>query len=68
MADSNLSKVLRSLEDFGMIERHDYQVVPPKVDYKLTALGERFIPVMKELETFGNYYCHVWKKNSDDTR
>ena len=61
MADSNLSKILRNLEEFGMIERHDYKTVPPKVDYSLTETGRRFIPVMKEMEKFGNYYCEKHK-------
>jgi DNA-binding HxlR family transcriptional regulator len=62
MADSNFSKVLRSLEQFGMIERHDYQTVPPKVDYSLTDLGRHFIPVMKEMEKFGEYYCKNYER------
>ena len=58
MADSNFSKVLRELENFGMIARKDYQTVPPKVEYSLTETGVRFISVIKEIERFGTYYCH----------
>lgn len=57
MADSNLTKVLRNAEEFGLIKRHDYQTVPPKVDYSLTEAGRELIPVMKAMEDFGRYYC-----------
>ena len=57
MADSNFSKVLRTLEQYDIIQRHDYQTVPPKVDYSLTETGRQLIPVMKEIEFFGKQYC-----------
>lgn len=62
MADSNYSKVLRSIEDFGIIHRHDYHTVPPKVEYSLTETGRKLIPVMKAMEEFGEYYCDKQEK------
>lgn len=35
-----LTETLRDFEVHGLIERRDYRTVPPKVDYRLTALGE----------------------------
>jgi len=35
-----LTETLRGLEAYGLVERHDYQTVPPKVDYRLTELGK----------------------------
>ncbi len=34
-----LTQTLRDLERNGLIERRDYGEIPPRVDYKLTALG-----------------------------
>ena len=34
-----LTDTLRKLESHGLVARHDYGTVPPKVDYRLTDLG-----------------------------
>jgi len=36
-----LVQVLRALERDGLVKRHVFQVIPPKTDYELTALGRR---------------------------
>ena len=44
-----LTKTLRSLERDGLIRREVYPVVPPKVEYSLTPLGESLIGILTEL-------------------
>lgn len=39
-----LSGTLRTLEADGLISRKVYPVVPPKVEYRLTEIGESLIP------------------------
>ncbi|GAC1434571.1 MAG: helix-turn-helix domain-containing protein [Thermoanaerobaculia bacterium] len=38
-----LTQTLRSLEDDGLVERKVFPVVPPHVEYSLTALGRTLI-------------------------
>lgn len=51
-----LTKQLRELEDAGVISREVYAEVPPKVEYRLTALGESLHGVVKALEVWGNQH------------
>jgi DNA-binding HxlR family transcriptional regulator len=39
IAPGVLSRELKTLAQTGTIERRDYKVAPPKVEYKLTATG-----------------------------
>jgi DNA-binding HxlR family transcriptional regulator len=45
-----LTKTLRQLERDGLVTRHIYAEVPPRVDYGLTPLGE----------SLGESVCGVW--------
>lgn len=46
ITESSLTKQLRELEADGFISRHDFQEVPPHVEYSLTPLGESFLSVL----------------------
>jgi DNA-binding HxlR family transcriptional regulator len=46
-----LTKTLRQLERDGLVARHVYAEVPPRVDYRLTDLGESLAEAM----------CGVWE-------
>src|ERR1700681_2759567 len=49
-----LSRELRALAETGLIDRRDYAVVPPKVEYRLTRKGESFIPVIAAIRKWGS--------------
>lgn len=51
-----LTDSLRQMMDDGLVYRHDYQEMPPRVDYSLTEFGEKLLPIMDALADFGNYY------------
>ncbi|WP_126243407.1 winged helix-turn-helix transcriptional regulator [Chitinophaga rhizosphaerae] len=53
---ATLTAQLRELEADGVIERKVYAVSPPKVEYKLSALGKQLIPVMQALCDWGDAY------------
>lgn len=53
---ATLASQLKALEKDGLITRHVYSEVPPRVEYTLTDMGRRFGPVLSSIETWGNEY------------
>ena len=45
-----LNDCLRRNIDFDILERIAYNEVPPRVEYKVTAFGEKFLRIVDELE------------------
>ena len=45
--------------DDGLVYRHDYQELPPRVEYRLTDLGTKMLPILDALADFGTYYKSV---------
>ncbi len=54
ITESSLTKQLRELEADGFVTRHDYNEVPPHVEYNLTDLGKSFIPVFEHMKQWGD--------------
>nr|WP_272501565.1 helix-turn-helix domain-containing protein [Silvania confinis] len=48
-----LFQTLKELEMRGLIARHVYDVIPPKVDYRLTALGRTFAEPIEQMYQWG---------------
>ena len=53
VSDRILTKELRELEEWGLISRREYPVIPPKTEYNLTALGNTLRPVMAAMADWG---------------
>ena len=49
-----LSLRLRALEEDGIVERHTYPEVPPRVEYRATPRVARLIPILRQLEDWAN--------------
>jgi DNA-binding HxlR family transcriptional regulator len=49
-----LSSQLKELESDGLINRKEYQQIPPKVEYSLTEKGKTLIPVLNSLCAWGS--------------
>lgn len=62
LTQSTLTKQLRALEDYGLIERTIYPQVPPKVEYSLSDIGIKFQKVLAELAIWGNDYIKTLQK------
>lgn len=48
-----LSLRLRALEDEGIVERHTFPEVPPRVEYALTQKGEALVPLVEDMRRYG---------------
>jgi DNA-binding HxlR family transcriptional regulator len=48
-----LSLRLRALEDEGIVERHTYPEVPPRVEYALTEKGRALLPIVQDMRAYG---------------
>jgi DNA-binding HxlR family transcriptional regulator len=53
-----LRQQLRELENYGVIYKIVYTVVPFKVEYHLTELGKELIPLFDKMNEWGNKYEH----------
>lgn len=53
ISTKTLSLRLKELEEHGIIERHVYPEVPPRVEYTLTEKGKQLEGVFVELKRFG---------------
>lgn len=51
-----LAQSLRELETDGLIVRTVHDVVPPRVDYALSAKGEELRPLFHAMKAFGETY------------
>ena len=48
-----LSLRLRALEEHGIVERHTYPEVPPRVEYALTDKGRALVPLIEDMRAYG---------------
>lgn len=49
IANKMFTQTARELESLGLIEREVYPVVPPKVEYRLTEMGQSVMPVIQQM-------------------
>ena len=48
-----LSRELKALTEQGLIDRKDFGLVPPKVEYRLTRKGKSFVPIIAAIRNWG---------------
>ena len=54
-----LTSNLRMLEENGIIIRHVYAEIPPRVDYTLTAIGYNLKPVIDSMVAWAEEYREI---------
>jgi len=63
MTHTTLSRQLKMLESEGLIVRKQYGQIPPKVEYSLSEIGQKFQSVLDELEKWGYDYIEHLKQH-----
>jgi DNA-binding HxlR family transcriptional regulator len=51
-----LSLRLRALEEEGIVERHTFPEVPPRVEYALTEKGQALLPIIEDMRSYGEHW------------
>ena len=54
-----LSLRLRALEEQGVVKRHTYPEVPPRVEYSLTEKGRALLPLIEDMRRYGREWLGV---------
>lgn len=49
-----LTKQLGELEKMGILEKKIYPILPLKVEYSLTDTGKELIPIIEQMERWGD--------------
>jgi DNA-binding HxlR family transcriptional regulator len=49
-----LSARLKHLERYGLINRHQFPTIPPRVEYELTDKGQAMKPILDSIESWAN--------------
>jgi DNA-binding HxlR family transcriptional regulator len=60
-----LTRSLRSLEESGLVDRIEFNQIPPKVEYTLTENCQKLIPALEVIYSWG--YERMIKENLDTT-
>lgn len=54
-----LTKELRSLEKYNLVEKEVYREVPPRVEYSLTDDGVKLFPLIENIKRFGETFAYL---------
>ena len=57
-----LTQQLRFLEKNLLINRKIYNQVPPMVEYSLTDLGKKLLPILNEMDIWGKEFVYEFSK------
>lgn len=56
VSDKMLIQQLKELEADGIVDRHDFKEIPPKVEYSLTPFGQTLAEALKPLCAWGTQH------------
>lgn len=55
-----LTQQLRDLEKNKLVHRKIYNQVPPMVEYSLTDMGKKLLPILKEMDLWGKEFVNMF--------
>lgn len=58
-----LTKELRMLEKYNLVEKEVYREVPPRVEYSLTDDGVKLYPLIENIIKFGEVFAYLLDEN-----
>ena len=61
-----LTQQLRNLEDANIINRKVYNQVPPMVEYSLSEYGKKLIPILEQMDIWGEEYVDNYYNKTKD--
>ena len=56
VTNAMLTATLRDLERIGIVDRRQFNEVPPHVEYSLTTKGKALLPILYEMTVWGEEY------------
>ncbi|WP_419549224.1 winged helix-turn-helix transcriptional regulator, partial [Paraprevotella clara] len=56
---------LNELEEMGIVRKVVYPVVPMKVEYFLTELGNSLVPIIRMMDDWGNKHRYLAEQNQE---
>lgn len=59
ISEKMLVQELRHLTAAGLLGRHNYGEVPPRVEYELTAVGRAALPLIAAVAEYGQHYARA---------
>ena len=60
-----LTQQLNELEEMGIVRKVVYPVVPMKVEYFLTELGNSLVPIIRMMDDWGNKHRYLAEQNQE---
>lgn len=57
-----LTQQLRELEHYGIIERTIHPSIPPMVEYTISEIGLKLIPILENMGEWGKEFIKFYKK------
>lgn len=56
-----INQNLRELEEHGIVEKKIFHELPPHSEYSLTDLGRSLLPVIDQLDEWGEYHRNIFE-------